>query len=157
VTEGRSLTARQTQFASWSIYLLVDIVVLNLFVEFAHSVVIDSFYISILTAILLRLLLEVTLRLEHRVSRFFETRTFKASRLVAAVLMYLILFASKFVILEVIDRVFGDHVDLGGFVEIVVIVVTLIVAESAFRTVFNLLGRAAIRVDTTGGTRLDSP
>jgi hypothetical protein len=143
VPEGDVLTARQVQFASWSTYLLVDIVVLNLFVEFNHSVVIDSFYISILTAVLLRLLLGVTIQLEHRVSWLFETKTFKGSRLVAGLLMFLILFTSKFVILEVIDFVFGDHVELGGFVEIVVIIVALIAAETAFRWVFKLLGHSA--------------
>jgi hypothetical protein len=143
VPEGEVLTPRQVRFASWSTYLLVDIVVLNLLVEFSRSVVIDSFYISILTAVLLRLLLGVTIQLEHRVSRFFETKTFKGSRPMAGLLMFLILFTSKFVILEVIDFVFGDHVELGGFVEIVVIVVALIAAETAFRWVFNLLGDSA--------------
>ena len=127
-------------------YLLIDIVVLNLFVEFSKSVVIDSFYISILTAVLLRLLLEVTLQFEHRVSRYFETKTFRASRAVAGMVMWLILFTSKFVILEAVDLVFGSHVDLGGFVEIVIIAVTLIAAETAFRAMFDLLGR-----DRAGG------
>jgi hypothetical protein len=141
VPQGQVLAARQLQFASWSIYLLVDIVVLNMFVEFSHSVVIDSFYISILTAVALRLLLALTIALEHQISRFFEARTFTGSRLLAAFLIWLILFASKFVILEVIDIIFGDHVELGGFVEIVIIAVTLILAESAFRAIFNRLGR----------------
>ena len=138
---GQTITARQGKFVSWSMYLLIDIVVLNLFVEFSESVVIDSFYISILTAVLLRLLLEVTLQFEHRVSRYFETKSFKASRVVAGVIMWLILFMSKFVILEAVDIVFGSHVDLGGFVEIVVIAVSLIAAEAAFRTMFDVLGR----------------
>jgi hypothetical protein len=141
VPQGKVLATRQLQFASWSIYLLVDIVVLNLFVEFNHSVVIDSFYISILTAVALRLLLALTIALEHQISRFFDTRAFKGSRLVAVLLMWLILFLSKFVILEIIDIIFGDHVELGGFVEIVIIAVTLVLAESAFRAVFNRLGR----------------
>jgi hypothetical protein len=141
VPTGQTITARQGKFISWSMYLLIDIVVLNLFVEFSKSVVIDSFYLSILTAVLLRLLLEVTLRLEHRVSRYFETKTFRASRMVAGVVMWVLLFTSKFVILEAVDLVFGSHVDLGGFVEIVIIAVTLIAAETAFRAMFDLLGR----------------
>ncbi len=121
-------------------YLLIDIVVLNLFVEFTNTIVIDSFYISILTAILLRLLLGVTIQIEHRVSAYFETKRYKAARSVGALCMFLILFTSKLVILEVINFVFGDHVSLGGFVEIVAVVVTLIAAEFAVRTVFQLLG-----------------
>jgi hypothetical protein len=128
-------------------YLLIDIVVLNLFVEFSNSVVIDSFYISILAAALLRLLLGATLQLEHLVARYFATKTFMGSRVVARTLMFLILFTSKFVILEAVNLVFGDHVDLGGLLEIVIIVITLIAAEAAFRGLFNLLGHDRIEVE----------
>ena len=137
----QTITDRQAQFASWSMDLLIDVVVLNLFVEFNHSVVIDSFYISILTAVLFRLLLGATFQLEHRVKQYFGSKTFKAARALAAILMFLILFTSKFVILEVIDVVFGDHVSLGGFLEIVIIAVTVVVAESSFRAIFDRLGR----------------
>ena len=34
-----TITARQAQFASWTMYVLIDIVVLNLFVEFADTIV----------------------------------------------------------------------------------------------------------------------
>jgi hypothetical protein len=141
VQNGRPVSARQLQFASWSMYLLIDIVVLNLFVEFSKAVVIDSFYISILTAVLLRLLLGATLHLERRTAQYFATKTFSGSPTVARICMFLILFTSKFVILEAVNLAFGDHVELGGLLEIVVIVVTLIGAEAAFRTIFNLLGR----------------
>ncbi len=141
VTKTLTITARQAQFASWTMYLLIDIVVLNLFVEFTDTIVIDSFYISVLTAILLRLLLGVTIYLEHRLSVYFGTKTYRAARAVGGLCKFLVLFTSKFVILEVINFVFGDHVSLGGFVEIVAVIVTLIAAEFAFRTVFDLLGR----------------
>jgi len=145
--EGQTITARQVQFASWSMYLLIDIVVLNLFVEFSDSVVIDSFYISILTAALLRLMLGATLQLEHHVSRYFATKTFKGARITTGAVMFLTLFSSKFVILEAVNFVFGDHVDLGGLLEIVIIVITLMGVETAFRAIFNLLGRDEIELD----------
>jgi hypothetical protein len=55
--------------------------------------------------------------------------------------MWLILFASKFVILELVNVVFGDHVNLGGFFEIIAIAVALMAAEWALMRVFVLLGR----------------
>ena len=45
------ITKKQRIFASWTSDVLVYIVVLNLFVEFVDAVVIDSFWISILTAV----------------------------------------------------------------------------------------------------------
>ena len=64
--------------------------------------------------------------------------------------MFVILFSSKFVILEVVNIVFGDHVDLGGLVEIVIIAVTLVVVETAFSAMFDRLGRAKAEGDATG-------
>ncbi len=136
-----TITARQAQFASWTMYLLIDIVVLNLFVEFTDTIVIDSFYMSVLTAILLRLLLGVTIYLEHRLSGYFARKTYRAAWAVGDICKFLVLFTSKFAILEVMNFVFGNHVTLGGFVEIVAVVVALIAAEFAIRTVFDVLGR----------------
>ena len=67
-------TRRQMIFFSWTKDVLIYVVVLNLFVEYVEAVVIDSFTISILTAILLKALLDLILGLEHRVDHFFEAR-----------------------------------------------------------------------------------
>ncbi len=48
------MTSAQASYVSWMADVLVYIVV----VEFHHAIVIDSFWISILTAILLKLLLD---------------------------------------------------------------------------------------------------
>ena len=45
--------------------VLVDMIVLNLFVEFVRTVVIDSFYISILTAVLLKLMVDAVKGVER--------------------------------------------------------------------------------------------
>jgi hypothetical protein len=66
-------TRRQMIFASWTKDVLIYIIVLNLFVEFNSKIIIDSFTISIFTAILLKILLEVILKLEHTVSERFKS------------------------------------------------------------------------------------
>jgi hypothetical protein len=43
-------TARQTAFLSWMTDVLIYVVVINLFVEYLPTVVIESFTISVLTA-----------------------------------------------------------------------------------------------------------
>ena len=45
-TRSRSRRA-QARFVSWVSEVLLDIVVLNLFVEYVHTIVIDSFAISV--------------------------------------------------------------------------------------------------------------
>jgi hypothetical protein len=54
--------------------------------------------------------------------------------------MFSILFISKFVILEVIDIVFGDRVTLGKFIEVAVLVVTMILARQGLTWTYRRLG-----------------
>jgi hypothetical protein len=44
---------------------------------------------------------------------------------------------SKFVVLELVDLVFGDAVSLGGFISVTLLIVALLVARSVVR---RLLG-----------------
>ncbi len=135
------VTPAQQRFASWMTDVLVYIVVLNLFVEHAREVVIDSFTISILTAILLKLMLDALLGVEHRVSAYFASRQGTVFKILGPLTVFSILFFSKFLILEVVNFVFGDHVALGHFVEIAAIVVAMIVASRVLRVIYMRLGR----------------
>lgn len=139
--EPATITPSQQRFISWVSELLVDIVVLNLFVEFVHTIVIDSFAISILTAMLLKLMVDAVKGLEQRVSAYFAAKpgaVWKALRVVA---VWLILFLSKFVILEAVNFAFGDHVELGNFIEIAAIIIVMLGANVALRTQYQRLAR----------------
>ncbi len=134
------ITEKQQRFASWAADVLIYIVVLNLFVEFVDAVVIDSFWISILTAVLLKGLLDVVVGLEHRVKGFFEQRDGTAARVSGLVAQFLILFTSKFVILEIVNLVFGEHVQLGHFVDVLVLIVAMMAARAIFKRIYMSLG-----------------
>jgi hypothetical protein len=121
--------------------VLVFIVVLNLFVEYLPRVVTESFTISIFTAVVLKLLIEAIAGLEYRVSGWFKRREGSGWRLLGLVTVFTILFFSKFVILEVIDFVFGDRVTLGGFIEVFVLVLTMLLARLGLTWTYRLLGR----------------
>jgi hypothetical protein len=119
--------------------ILADIVVLNLFVEYAHGVVIDSFTITILTAIVLRAMVLVTFRIEHRVSALFKARPGRVSTVLRVSAMWLILFGSKFVILEVIDLIFGDHVELHGLLLVIALIAAMIFVEQTLLRIYDRL------------------
>ena len=119
--------------------VLVDIVVLNLFVEFVHTVVIDSFYISILTAVLLKLMVDAVKGLEEAVSAYFAAKPGGTWKTVRVVAVLVILFLSKFLILEVVNFVFRDHVELGSFIEVAAIVVTMLAANFMLQGVYQRL------------------
>ena len=133
-------TRRQLVFFSWTKDVLIYVTVLNLFVEYVDRIVIDSFTISIFTAILLKALLDLILGLEHRVAHFFEGRPGGLSKFLRIMSTWLILFLSKFLILEVVDLVFGDHVELGSFVHVLSLVLALMIAREVFQRIYVALG-----------------
>jgi len=137
------MTSAQARYASWMADVLVYIVVLNLFVEFADAIVIESFWISILTAILLKLLLDALIGAEHLVGGYFRGRDGAAYRMLGYVSVFSILFFGKFLILEVVNVVFGDEVDLGSFVEIAALIVAMIVTRGAMQWMYRRLGDSA--------------
>jgi len=120
--------------------VLIYTVVLNLFVEYNDAIIIDSFTISILTAILLKLLLDVILSFEHRVRGFFGAREGAAWKAAGAASMIAILFIGKLVILEVVNFVFGDHVELGHLIDVIVLVIALMATRRVALEIYNKLG-----------------
>ena len=145
MSAGRSstITKAQARYASWVTDVLVYIVVLNLFIEFADAIFIESFWTSILTAVLLKLLLDALVGVEHRVGRYFHDRQGSVSRALGFISIFSILFFSKFLILEVVNVVFGDEVNLGHFIEIAVLIVTMIAARGAMQWIYERLGESA--------------
>ena len=141
-SESITITRSQNLFADWMTAILVYTVILNLFVEYSDAFVIDSFTISVLTAIVLKAFLDIILRLEHRVAVFFRAREGTFYRLLGIVLTFSILFLSKFVILEAIDIIFGDHVEISGFIPLVALIIAMLVADQLLHWIYQRLGRA---------------
>jgi len=135
---------RQRLFVMYFTAILIDLVVLNLFVEYSKYVVIDSFTVSVFCALLLQILLKLTIALEHRVAAFFKARQGGFAKFMRFFCAWLVLFGSKFVILEAIDLAFGHDVDFGGpfhgLVALIVVVVTMLVAEEAIVRLYRRLG-----------------
>ncbi len=137
-TDVVTVSSRQQVFAGAVLNVLVNVVVLNLFVEFVDDVVIDSFWISVLTAVLLTAMLSVLARFEHRIHHFFFEK--HSWRFAGVVTIWIVLFGGKFVMLEIVNIVFGDHVELGHLLEVILIVVTMMIAGQLMQTIYDRLG-----------------
>ena len=126
---------KQRLFLRYFTAILIDLVVLNLFVEYSENVVIDSFTISLFAALLLQVLLKLTIAIEHRVAAYFNARPGGFAKFMRYFSAWLLLFGSKFVILEAITLAFGDEVYFGGalhgLVVLIVVIVTMLLAEEA--------------------------
>jgi hypothetical protein len=123
---------------------LVDLAVLNLFVEHWEHVAAETFTITLLAAVLLQVLLKLTIALEHRLAAFFNARQGGFARFMRFFTAWLVLFGSKFVILEALVLAFGDRLRFGGpfhgIVALIVVVVTMLVVEAAFVKFYRRLG-----------------
>ena len=135
------VTPAQRTFAVWLVHILGSVVVLNIFEEHVDSVVIDSFSLSLLVAIVLRVALEGAIWIERQVAEFWDKRSGTAAHGLKIVTAWVVLFLSKLVILELIDVIFGDHVDLGGLLTFIALVVALIGTEALLKLAFDALGR----------------
>jgi hypothetical protein len=135
---ARPPNARQTRFLSWTLDVLISVVVINLFVQYAPSVIVESFTTSILTAILLKVLMDGIVAVKGAVRGWFRARGDRW-RFAGYGALWLVLFTSKYVVLAATDLVFGDRVSLGGFVEVSVLILVLIATREAIAFVYHRL------------------
>lgn len=140
---ARTHSNRQRLFLLYFVGALVDLVVLGLFDEYSDRVYVDGFTTMLLAAIVLQFLLKGTIAVEHWVASHFKGKAggwWKALRYFCA---WLVLFGSKFVILEALDLAFGDRVVfegvLHGIVWLIIVVVTMVVVEELIVRLYRRL------------------
>ena len=135
---------RQRAFLRYLTATLVDLVVLGLFAEYWERVVAGSFTIMLLAAALLQVLLKLTLALEHRLAAFFNARPGGFAKFMRYFTAWLVLFGSKFVILEALVLAFGDRLRFEGayhgIVPLIVVVVAMLVVEVVLVKLYRRLG-----------------
>jgi hypothetical protein len=134
---------RQRLFLYYFTAALTDLVVLGLFDQYSDKVAVNSFSTMLLAAVVLQFLLKLTIVVEHKILAKFEGRTgglWKFSKFFTA---WLILFGSKFVILEALDVAFGDSVRFEGafhgIVWLIIVVVAMLLAEELVLRIYRKL------------------
>ena len=113
--------------------VFVYVVVLNLAVQFVPMVISETFTVSLLTALLLKVVLEVVVFFKNRVKARFKAATTPLGKTGSALLLWLILVASKFVVLELVALLFGTRVSLGGFFSVTALIILLMLARAGVR------------------------
>jgi hypothetical protein len=121
------------RLAAGVVDVFVYVVVLNLFAEYFPNVISETFTLSLLAALLLKVVLEVVLLVKDRVKQRFRQATTPLGKVVAAISLWLVLVGSKFAVLEAIDVVFGNRVSLGGFFQVTLLILALLVSRLAVR------------------------
>jgi hypothetical protein len=113
--------------------VFVYVVVLNLFIEYLPVVISETFTLSLLTAVLLKSVLEVVVLAKKRVVTRFRQADTPTGKVVAAVLVWAVVFGSKFLVLETVALVFGPRVSLGGFFSVTALILTLLLSRAGVR------------------------
>ena len=125
----RWIRARPADIIDVFVYVLV----LNLAIEYIPSVISEGFTLSLLTAVLLKVALEVVIALKKRVMARLRAATSRRGTVALGLTLWVVAAGSKLVVLELVDLVFGDAVSLGGFVSVTLLVVALLVSRAAVR------------------------
>jgi hypothetical protein len=103
----------------------------------------------LLTAALLKGVLEVVVLAKNRVKARFRQASTPFGKAAAGLLLWVVLFGSKFLVLEAVDFVFGPRVSLGGFFSVTLLILVLLLARAAVR---RLLGPRQARRPTANPT-----
>ena len=134
---------RQRLFVLFFTGTLIDLVVLSLFAEYSDKVYVDSFTTALLASIVLQILLKATISLEHRILARFKGKTGFAWKALKYFTAWLILFGSKFVILEALAIAFEKDVHFEGMwhgiIWLIITVVTMVIVEELVARLYRKL------------------
>ena len=127
-----------TRYAAGIVDVFVYVVVLNLFVEYLPRVLSETFTLTLLTAILLKAVLEIVVAAEHRIRSRIRSPATPLGKGAAATVLWVVLFGSKFAVLEIVVLAFGDRVSLGGFVSVTALILALLLSRALVRRLLSL-------------------
>ena len=116
--------------------ILVNSVVLGFFNDYRDIIITKSYSTTFFVAIVLALLLIPTFRLKKFLSNYFKSRN---KKVLVFFSVWLVMFFSKFVFLWVLDLVFGDNLEVSGFVGLIGIILTVTLLSLLINTTYRKL------------------
>jgi hypothetical protein len=138
------LTTPQRIYVNWLMDILTYVIILNLFNQYFDNFYINNFALSILVAISMKMLMVVILALKDLTSGYFKSKQTSWSGFASLFTKFLILFSSKFVVLEVLNWKYNDLVNIDGFVAVTVLILTMIIVRIVLEKIFVKLGASKV-------------
>jgi hypothetical protein len=130
---------KQILFREMTLGILVYAVVLGFFNDYTDILSTKSYSTTFLVAVVMQLLTYATLIVKQEVASRFKHKPGAMSKVLLVFGVWLVLFLSKFVFLAAIDVIFGDSVEISGFVGLMAIIVTMTITKEAIDYAFNKL------------------
>lgn len=133
-------TRNQTIFREMVLGTLLYAVVLGFFADYTDFLSVKSYSTTFLAAILLQILTYLTLGLKTWIIAKFRGKTGAAHRTALVLSVWLVMFLSKFVFLWALDIAFSPNFQISGFAGLVLIILTMLVAQQLIDLVYRKLG-----------------
>lgn len=131
--------SKQILFREMVLGTLVYAVVLGFFNDYTSILDTKSYSTTFLVAIVMQILTYLTLLLKKRIVSGFSQRGGSLSKVGMILGVWLVLFLSKFVFLAAIDFIFGQAVEISGFVGLMAIIITMTLVKESIDYIFNKL------------------
>jgi hypothetical protein len=117
--------------------VLLYSVVLGFFNDYTHIIATKSYSITFMTAFVLALLVYPTFKLKAFLAQYFRKRDQKAALVVS---VWFVMFVSKFVFLWILDMIFGNYLEISGFVGLLLIILVATVIQKIVEYFYKKLG-----------------
>lgn len=133
------MTNKQKLFQDMVLGTLLYTVVLGFFNDYTDIISISTYSILFSAAVVLQILTYLTLLLKNVViKKYKQKENYRKGLVLFSV--WLILFFSKFVFLEVINIIFGTTVEISGFIGLLLMIICLTLAQKLVEIVYLKLG-----------------
>lgn len=143
MNEPRSFTSQQLLFKELFVGTLIYAVVLGFFDDYTSIVEARSYTYVFLAAIVLEVLTCAAFAVKDAIIGHLRHGDSRGTTALMALGVWFVMFASKFVFVWTIDLVFGDAVNIDGFLGIFAVVLVVTVVHRLADWMFIRLGRSS--------------
>lgn len=134
------LNSKQILFKEIFVGTLIYAVVLGIFNDYTSTVYAKSFSTIFYSAIVLELLTYLAFLLKNKIINWLTDRQGLIYKILMFSCVWLVIFLSKFVFIWVIDVIFGNNINIYGFLGILLIVLGVTIIHKLADKVFLWLG-----------------
>ncbi len=129
---------KQDLFREMVLGTLLYSVVLGFFNDYTDILSTKSYSTTFAVAIVMQLLTYATFLLKDVIVTKLKQKE-NVKKAYIAFSIWLIMFFSKFIFLAVLDFIFGDNIEISGFIGLLLIIICLTVAQKIVQTIYKKL------------------
>lgn len=135
-------SSRQIIFQELFIGILIYAVVLGFFNDYTTVVDTKSFSTVFLSSVVLEFLTYLAFSIKSKIIKLLSNRQGMVSKIIMFFSVWLVMFSSKFVFVWIIDKIFGDNININGFFGILLVVLSVTIIHKGTNKTFLLLGES---------------